>query len=891
MADSSPFSGQTDRRGYTAEWRSKRDVRGLHDPAQDPESAAAGGRHAPGAASGGARVYFGRVVDAVAYTQCYRVALEQGHPPTICTLGAHTGLSQFGARQANSLTLGSMVLVALHPQELHGVILAVVPGHATTPTLSLSDQIHQASRCGLRVEGTHKAVFDLRNRGHVVDWSAGRPWDGTVAGEWGAQCETGMRVLLDSYMAQIGADELTGLTVFYHDQLTRLGGQNLQVITGGSEEETLRDQGEMRVYRGSTPYPWEHAGAMSPGTDPFRDLEYKAAQIDEPHYSMVEPKTDDQQSFHRLVTLGGYDGQGGKRLVLLPTPEELYRYGDGPCPQAVFEEQLSLSGRYSIRSAKAIYIGKRIAIPGPRRVRRAEDPKGDTEKNYKFAGRDGEGQEHKIVGQVASSGPDPHLQQAAAAADTHAFALNWEGEHPLHYHAKDWKLDQESATPFATNQAPISFAELAGACYLRRPDARKAKVDHRYGEVDYFPNESCISLLDDGGVLISDGYGSELRMSGGHVTITAPGDVWLKAGRNVNCWAGHDLIGRAKNSADLSATKGDLRLKAEKNVQVLAGNDGSGGSAGAILLESRAPSSYEYEGKTGEDVVSGGIQLKAKRGDVVAWAQNIYLRTGGGDVVDGIISLDAAKGTQPIYTSSSDFMRYVTSTCVDTFGEPGTCQSVNLFMATENLLGGGLIVGGYTEITAGGLSVQGNVEIAGGHVFSEMAETYKYEVPKIDGLPLDELMRAMAEGIEAESSIKKQMDKYWAQAFDKFFYAVKRPGNDALIRAAGFSYRKQEHYRTADWRIQEDRWQQFARLAGGAPAAWTESPVVANSERTYPYPGRQKWSKEATLMLQGLGLYDQAAGVSKNRDPGLYGEPKFQAPTPVTPDGSYAVII
>ena len=48
------------------------------------------------------------------------------------------------------------------------------------------------------------------------------------------------------------------------------------------------------------------------------------------------------------------------------------------------------------------------------------------------------------------------------------------------------------------------------------------------GEVDL--------LLEDGTVVIGDGYGAEIRMCAGSITISAPGDVWLKPGKNAQMW-------------------------------------------------------------------------------------------------------------------------------------------------------------------------------------------------------------------------------------------------------------------------------------------------------------------------------------------------------------------
>jgi hypothetical protein len=43
-----------------------------------------------------------------------------------------------------------------------------------------------------------------------------------------------------------------------------------------------------------------------------------------------------------------------------------------------------------------------------------------------------------------------------------------------------------------------------------------------------------VTLLDDGGVLIGGGCGEEIRMVGGDIFLSCPGDVFMEAGRNIN---------------------------------------------------------------------------------------------------------------------------------------------------------------------------------------------------------------------------------------------------------------------------------------------------------------------------------------------------------------------
>jgi hypothetical protein len=867
------FSDGVDRKAYAAEWDEKTKVGGVHHPVGDPTSS---GSLASRNLAAHSVILFGRVVDGIAYAHCYRVAFEGGHPHMPCVLAAQSSFLPVGTRSINTLVMGSQVWVILHPQLTYGVIIAVEPPWSTDPSLGLSDSIHGASRSGLRVDTAHSAILGLTGGAGAADWSAGRPLDSTLLGEWGAIAESGMKITLDSAMAQIGADEATGVTVFYHDQLTRVAGYNLQVQSAGSQEEHLDDGGRILIYRGQSAYAREGLGALKDATDPLRTLTAQQSQIDQPWYGSVEPVHDDQIPFHRVVELGGFAGQGGRRLVMLPPEPDsgLYRASGSEPISAVAEEQWTLPGIFMLRASKGIHIRKQLAIPGLRRSGRPED------RNDKLP------EDKKVVADIAASDDTrPQLQQTAGLGDVQAYAFNFEGQAPL-LGRKDWKVTEESKTTPAANQRAITFGALGSSQYLKRPEPIKATVDTRYGKVSYYPNESGQSFLDDGGVVLYDGYGAAIVMSGGSVSISAPGDIWVKAGRNINNWAGADMIVRAKNGVDISTTVHDVRIKAEGHVQVLAGN----GKNGAIMLESRAPADFRYSGKVGEDVKAGGIHFKAKGGPIVAWSQDIYLRTGDPEQgVGGKITLDAGRGEGQIDSYSRDFTRYLAGSATEHFGTEGAISATNTADAAISVIGGQLQVGGYTRI----LNVSGGITVLGGHIFTETADAYQRQVPTLDGRSLAQLASGVDQGKGQEQKLIDGGKKTWKANFTEGRYAAGAEGDLATIKAAGFSFRTETQYRTdKDWAIYEDRWQQLARLGSGAgtPATWTEKAVQAGSTATYPYPGEKPWKSDKKLMRQDLNLVDSATGTARDRDASGYDKPKFKDPDAVTCDGNYTVI-
>jgi hypothetical protein len=874
-----PLFGPTSAMSYGLDWFRKHQPGSLFAPIADPLGASHSQRRN---LSVGPTFHFGVVVDAVAYVNCYRVLLDRNGGVALCMAAAPTALLPVGVRAINPIAPGATVIVLRHPLTDFGVILGTLPTPSTAAELVLADFVHQASRCGLRVDKVHSAAFQCQHNGTIVDWSAGRPCDSLAVGEWGAISETGLRVILDSYMVQLGVDEATGVTAFYHDQLLRLAGVNWQAFSAGHELEIYLDQKEIHHYEGFTPYPWEQMGLLEPAGDPIRERDPQEVQFDQPHYADWEPADDAQMPFHRSMTCRGYLGQGGRRAVLVPA-EAASRsiYGSGPAGEVLFEEDLGLDGRYSLRSAKSVLIARRIAAAPLARRQRPADTEGDTEDNYRFAGVEGRGEPHRVTGEIRAGSDLPHLQHAAGMLDVHAWVFNWLGVHPFHYHAKDWHLGEESAGFAGRAEATIPFATLTSAFYLPAPSPVLKTIDHRYGQVKYFPNQSYLYMPDDGGVIIGDGYGAELRLVGGHATISSAGDVWVKPGRNFNALAGRDVCLRARNSVDVSATDGDLRLKAEHNLHMLGGG---------VLVECSAPSAYVYQNVVGEDVVTGGFQLKVPKGEAAIWARSVYVRTGGGDVESGPIVLDADRGKEEIVLQANTIQNLVASGIVDSFGSEGKATAVNYWSAAGNMLAGPLRVQG-SGIFAGPLVVKGWVESIGGHFASELAQQYHGQVGVMAGVALDLVRHTLDDSSDEQKKLRDDVAGFWYAAFEQGWYAAQRAGDDDTIDAVHFSFRNPAQYRTESFRIFEDRWQQLARLSGQQLAVWKER-SVPGAEETMPYPGLGPWANQATYLEQDLRLHDAETGGSRSRAKAraAYEDPEFATPTPRVPDYHYLVI-
>lgn len=888
------------------------------------------------------RVVRGWIMDGTPLANAYRVHLEKGNLPIIAT--AISGVSQglIGATAINTYMPGTSVLVMLHNTDNSGYILGAIADILNAGENAVHPYITQVSR--KRVDDCHKKHIKQQRANNIADWSGWRPYDGTLTSEWGAVTTTGLKITLDDFMAQMAVNEFCGVYGFYHDSMLRVAGYNMQVWTAGSERHAYMDQAEYNDISGYAAYPWEAMGALKPDTDivkTFSPDTYQHPTEGKPYYSFWENKNDLQQPYHRTQSFRGYLGQGGRSVVHAPPKDvDLWTYKKsaaaekgriydstikttlGDPPKAgndgdkentemqekpaigLHEDNVGLDGRRFIGSAKGIVLSKRMLLPMPTRIRPPEDREGDdAETNYKASSHKGAGPEHKITGDFKTSGDHPNLQRASGLLDLHGYLFNYAGFHPFHWHAKDYKTWEQSALQYAEyNHRVPDYSTLQEKMYLPEVTPKEIEIDHRYKTQKFYETESFISLLEDGSVVIGDGYGAEIKMSGGCLTLSAPGDVWIKSGRHSQLWAGGDCILRANEGVDISTTEKHVRIKSERNVMILAGNDES--TPGGVLIESRATSpTYDFD-RCGDDVKFGGIVLRAPKSEVVGLGKNIYLRTGGGgsSIPPGNITLDAGKGEADIVTKSSNVYQYVgqNGQIMQFFraSADDDTKKANLFSQDLTLLCGP--VGTDRDfITNGNILANGSVFCTKGHIFTEVAARGTQFVAPCDG----ECQSQVQQGIDIfkeliDTVLPNIGDTVDEQMLEQLWYNEQRPGNAKLIDKMEFSFRTDEQYKIPDFLLYEDRWQQMARLYGSVPKKWTEK-AVTNSTcgKTWPFPGGKWLDEEQAFATQDFTIVEKSGDGLRDKDRGApgtlndpYANPQFKDDQKKKINGEYPIV-
>lgn len=848
------------------------------------------------------RVIIGRITDATPVGQAYRVQFENVKWPMLAVYMPRTSTTRFGTTEFTSLQPGTQVLCYIHDTCRYATILGTLPMANTDPNRGLFGILHASTRG--RVDEADYAPYTMEGNGGAISFSAGRPYD-AILGDFGAMSETGCRVLIDSFMAQLGVTEMSQLTCYHHDMLVKLAAYNFIEWTSCAERESFNDQDEVSDCVGYATYPWEQLGFFT-RTDPTRMRTAQQWQKVEPSHSPMEPIDDFLMPFHRERVWHGYLGQGGRKTVTGPPQFEggrashlSYAGGRGiqnPVLPGLYDEFTLLDGRHGMQSAKGISIVKRAAIMLPVRRRRPEDKAGDNDTNYAASGTVGAGAAHRITGDIAMSSPYPSQSRALGIMDMHAYFFNYANNQPFIAHARDYTVAEEGDATWAagTSEDTPTFGQLRQQMFIDiSQHKRRMFIDARYGEQDIYTLPCGIELLDDGGVVLFGGCGEEIRMAGGSITLSAPGDVWIKSGRNANIWGGDDVNIRAKNSADIIASNKDVRIKSEYNMQLIAGNSGVGG----ILMESRARGMQFDFSTPGEQTISSGIVMRAPESVVVAWSQDIYLRTGSddGSIANGIIYLDAAKGAQQIITIASNITNHVKHTVEYCFGEPGEPTAVATFSKSLTSLTGTLFVNGDCAID-GGVYAKNSFFSASGHIYTANATDNSNLVGSLIGESLESVLNYVEQVPErVENTQPEENRERFARLLTDRIYVSGGVGNDDVLTKAQAALRSADDYGTQNFVMFEDRWQQLARLNQEPLLHWREQPVVVQNSDTYPYPGRPAFADGAELFYtQDTVMFDAERGRSHPHGSGAavadtFATPQFASPVGTTLD-AYTVI-
>ena len=822
----------------------------------------------------------GYVEDVIPGYNAYRVTDPVSRQPLFVTKADTTGFLPTGAQPVTTLPIGSQVLLFKSP-DLAGqnVILGGFPFKMTDKNFSVGRSLVPRVDAGVIHDDGYRALLDMDEEGsYISNFNCSTPWD-AIPGDWGYLNDSGLGVLIGRFLSRLVASNFAKIEAFTHDDLVRQTAWNFEHYGAALERRIVDDGGEYNDIWGMTPYIWEGMGVSKPDIEPFEDNTGEDSALKKGQTkARYEPKHEDQQGLFRHRVFKGYLGDGeheyiGVHKSVINSQEYFERYGNKSDYVGLLEVIKHIDGRYAVRSAKEITFEKICTIPVPKEMYQPEDSRGDKKDNYKAAQQFGDGDDYDK--DEFDPQDDTSFQAAHAQLfNYHSYLFNHYFSASITSHKKDWDVPEESKV-LENGQMDRSSVQLERGSHkflYDLPPVAELRIDHRNGHrVKYYQTRSVIKQLDDGSILIEDGYGTQYKLGGGSTFITAPNDVFVQPGRNFVVLSPHDAIIRAGNSADVTAAKGDVRLKAERNLHALGGNSGNGG----ILLESRGEGQPTEAGfsEDGESVSMNGIILKAKEATVDIWAKNrLYF----GLLEDsGIVGIDAKEGQLAMF--GGDVISHGSKSVMSAIAEGENVVAVSTRSTVSKQ---GILSGGNTAIVAVGgtnarLIVDDDIAATGAIAAIEdiVCEGYLVSGSNTAIFTTDvdidlSSIKDAAESVKNQASQSLDSVASVLQSLeDRLRQQQDAPGSSGLQNAVGFSLRRTvEDYRLDDSFVMfEARWQQLYRLQGGG-LTWDE-PVVEspNSAETRPYPGQDAWTDDTYAEVAETN-YNVGTGKSKDRD-------------------------
>lgn len=412
--------------------------------------------------------------------------------------------------------------------------------------------------------------------------------------------------------------------------------------------------------------------------------------------------------------------------------------------------------------------------------------------------------------------------------------------------------------------------------------------------------DSFIHFSPTGGIVLSDGHGAEIRLEGGNMTLTCPGDLKLLPGRDMVGLVPRLMSLTSQGRTEITSDKKDVVIRAGQSVSVTA-------TKGTATVESLSTSSSTAKSMKDRDAgkEGGGVIIRSASTTAVV-GRNLRLglqeaddkSEDGRTDPSGTLIIDAGKGSSMfgggnVYVHGENMVSVVGGESgITAAGSIATLSGSVVGMACTQLLVGGdgakglkLTVPvvepgkglqdkevGAEVSTPAQLSIKGNI-LASDNV---VAKTIAANLAAANRMGC--LNASGSSGIK----MKDAVEPYWTEAkgmtastskaatnaTKQGVKAMRAVNKDSLFTAAGTKaggvyYLKPEDYHCAKGHFWTSaRWQRL--LEGGQTWQFEEiKDALEENDPQYPYPGKKAW-KDDNSFVRTLEAKGSDAPSEKN---------------------------
>ena len=473
------------------------------------------------------------------------------------------------------------------------------------PDADVAD-LQSPSRAALK---TADGTFDKQNTvGYnelatkMLTFNQGRPTD-VVDGEYVVANEFGVLLGLFQSLATLKGSELAQIQCYVLDDLVRIISHNYEHLHALGEFKIFHDGKALMVEFGATHDPREAMGVAQ--VDSEKDQSRFAEDSAPPSKGGTDEydfyKIDGDDRIKAIERLRGFLGSVGDMVHLFisrPDPEAVRALSGeigGKFDTGMADFQVGLDGRINIRTVTGAAIEKTNWIMVPHRIRSAEDPKGDETDDITFETKDPFEFDNS---KTFRDNPTLYFLQMR---DCNAYLQDLYNYKNFLKYKKDFAL---SGNP--TNEE------------TKLEDIKNVHPLQKVNLKDYKLRRSGLYLMDNGGVMIKDAWGSAIVLEGGDIYIQAAKDEIHQPLRNYITKAGKFISMAARKDIDISSSEEGFRVKTQKVQHFYSDEEG-------IVLQSNSDKKSAPSPDDEAYTEFGGILLKSASG-VYTYGKTIFDR-------------------------------------------------------------------------------------------------------------------------------------------------------------------------------------------------------------------------------------------------------------------------
>ena len=731
-------------------------------------------------ASGATGIVGGVIADYDAFNQVCQVIVRGSGKKISCwwLTGALTNF--FGIKSTYVPEPGTQVWVLCPDGFSTGVIVGSHPMlPAKGSNFSAQKSVgNEAKRTALTIPHGTKNLTDGNTAAPSINMYGAHPYD-VLSGDCVHTNDFGLLLGILKTLMQFKASDLAQIRLSAVDDLVQVISNNFEHFSSFGEFRILNNDGELTMtLEGS------HREKEAIGVKDISDSS-TAFELTTPNpdgtQSSIKPSGRDQSAdaigLWRLKAFVGYLGDFIN--VFITSPVDAYGKLSSVNPEAGLAQfSVGTDGLISIRSNQGIGLEKCARIMVPKKLKEAGDPTGDIAgKNY----IPGNAVKPQFVWSTKYFG-----MQALQLRDYSAYLRAYYSVARLMNHKLDWNISSEKDIP----PPPIKYDG----------DGTSIELEDVFATIRILNNGSIILLDPSGNTVFLDNETKCLKLS-------APADICLEAGRNVNITAGNDLIMRCRNSADLSVTNGDVRVKAEQNMLLNA-------HKGGMLIESTMTNqdvTQSNKNKGGEDAQIRGVLIRAPSATVTLYSNTISILSKLGTYIE------CTSGRIRLMATS---ILNVTNSWLTTASEAFSSLT---FRGGQLAVTGSAIIGGVLEVIGG--------------------------ASKRDGIHW-----GVNSGMRAPDTTvaKKEFQQSETQAAQQ---------TDAGAGVFTFQFRRTEDYHlVSEFKMIQPPFMGYL-TSQQLEVAWVENPM----EEEYPYPGKNIFTAENGLIAYNEQcIADADKGLAKD---------------------------